>query len=300
MRERARRGEAQTPNVSRPHRPIPPPVPANPCCGIHEQANGRVERAGRTLQDRLAKELRLAGISDMEEANAFLPSLPGRHDARFAKAPRRQDDLHRALDVEPDRLRDVLRLRGQRHVGAQLSLSCERHRIILEENDVTRGLPGRYADAYADADAVPDGRPDIRRNGGSLPYSAFDEGERVAHAAITWRKRPSTVLEFIDSERHKSPPKARPAGKQRTRYTQTGQGNDGWISAAERIAKTQAAQAAGQGFDPRRLRPARPLPSVAPVTPLVRRPSDTSHLIAPWIGSARSIMDMASPADEDA
>lgn len=39
------------------------------------QAKGRVERANRTLQDQLAKEFRLAGISDMEATNAFLPGF---------------------------------------------------------------------------------------------------------------------------------------------------------------------------------------------------------------------------------
>ena len=69
---------------------------------------GRVERANRTLQDRLVKELRLAGISDMETANAFLPGFMGRYNAQFAKVPRRADNLHRPLNVEPDRLRDIL------------------------------------------------------------------------------------------------------------------------------------------------------------------------------------------------
>ncbi len=36
---------------------------------------GRVERANRTLQDRLVKELRLAGICDMITGNAFLPEF---------------------------------------------------------------------------------------------------------------------------------------------------------------------------------------------------------------------------------
>src|SRR6202012_3919964 len=35
-------------------------------CANSSQAKGRVERANRTLQDRLVKELRLAGISDMD------------------------------------------------------------------------------------------------------------------------------------------------------------------------------------------------------------------------------------------
>jgi hypothetical protein len=44
-------------------------------CANSSQAKGRVERAHATLQDRLVKELRLAGISDLEAANAFLPVI---------------------------------------------------------------------------------------------------------------------------------------------------------------------------------------------------------------------------------
>jgi len=42
-------------------------------CANSSQAKGRVERMNRTLQDRLVKELRLAGIGSMEAGNAFLP-----------------------------------------------------------------------------------------------------------------------------------------------------------------------------------------------------------------------------------
>jgi len=47
-------------------------------CSNSSQAKGRVERADHTLQDRLIKDLRLAGISDLEVANAFLPTLTDR------------------------------------------------------------------------------------------------------------------------------------------------------------------------------------------------------------------------------
>ena len=52
------------------------------------QARGRSERAFGTLQDRLPKELRLAGVTDIEAANAFIRDiyLP-EHDARFAVDP---------------------------------------------------------------------------------------------------------------------------------------------------------------------------------------------------------------------
>jgi len=51
------------------------------------QAKGRIERLWGTLQDRLTKELRLAGITTLDAANAFLPGFLDRYNARFAKAP---------------------------------------------------------------------------------------------------------------------------------------------------------------------------------------------------------------------
>ena len=52
------------------------------------QARGRSERAFQTLQDRLVKELKLAGITTAEAANAFIREvyLPA-HNARFAVDP---------------------------------------------------------------------------------------------------------------------------------------------------------------------------------------------------------------------
>jgi hypothetical protein len=47
------------------------------------QAKGRVERLWGTLQDRLVAELRLAGVADRDEANAFLPGYLVRHNRRF-------------------------------------------------------------------------------------------------------------------------------------------------------------------------------------------------------------------------
>jgi hypothetical protein len=44
-------------------------------CANLPQAKGRVEHAFGTLQDRLVKELRLAGISTIETANAWLPAF---------------------------------------------------------------------------------------------------------------------------------------------------------------------------------------------------------------------------------
>ena len=48
-------------------------------CATTPQAKGRVERANKTLQDRLIKEMRLAGISDVAAAQAFLAGFMERH-----------------------------------------------------------------------------------------------------------------------------------------------------------------------------------------------------------------------------
>ncbi|ASP23622.1 helix-turn-helix domain protein (plasmid) [Antarctobacter heliothermus] len=110
------------------------------------------------------RKTRFAGISDLEAGNAFLLNFVERYNAKFAKAPRRPDNLHRALNIEPDRLRDILCLRDERYVSQQLAFFYERRRILLEENDVTRGLPGKYMDSYE----FPEGRLEFRWKGVSL------------------------------------------------------------------------------------------------------------------------------------
>jgi hypothetical protein len=61
------------------------------------QAKGRIERSFETLQDRLVKELRLAGVSTLEQANAFLDTYLPKYNARFAIEPLRKTNLHRAI-----------------------------------------------------------------------------------------------------------------------------------------------------------------------------------------------------------
>src|SRR6201991_5321211 len=65
-------------------------------CANTSQAKGRVERAHHTLQDRLVKELRLAGINTIEAANAFLPNFVEDYNGRFAQPPARGQDFHRS------------------------------------------------------------------------------------------------------------------------------------------------------------------------------------------------------------
>ena len=80
------------------------------------QARGRSERLFGTLQDRVPKELALAGITDVDAANTWLREvyLPA-HNARFAVAAEQQGTAFVA--VSPEQWREVLCLQETRQVG---------------------------------------------------------------------------------------------------------------------------------------------------------------------------------------
>jgi len=59
------------------------------------QAKGRIERLFSTFQDRLIKELRLAGIATLLAANRFLETYLPTYNQRFAVRPAQTTDLHR-------------------------------------------------------------------------------------------------------------------------------------------------------------------------------------------------------------
>ncbi len=172
-------------------------------CANSSQAKGRVERANRTLQDRLVKELRLAGISGIEAAKDFLPGFVERTNARFAVAPLRAHDLHLPLNVPPDRLRNILCLRDQRRLCKKLTIAYDRMKLPVEDSDLSRSAAGQYVDVCEFAG----GQLQVRHKGMALPFRIFDpRQQRVTHAAITENKRLSAVLAHIKAEQEKPPP----------------------------------------------------------------------------------------------
>lgn len=205
-------------------------------CANSSQAKGRVERVNRTLQDRLVKELRLAGIDGLEAGNAFLPGFMERFNARFAVSPARPEDLHRPLTVAPERLRDILCWRERRHVGRQLTLCYERQRLMLEESELTRGLVDQYVDTYAFAD----GRLEVRWKGISLTYTAFDKDQRVSHTAIVENKRLSAALAYVKEMQDSLPAPRVKTNSEKTGYRKTGRKAPGRTSLADKRAADQA------------------------------------------------------------
>ncbi len=78
------------------------------------QAKGRIERLFKTLQDRLVKEMRVAGIATLEQANRFLEiTFWPDWSQRFAVEPAQRSDAHRSLQRE-QRLEQILSVRAAR------------------------------------------------------------------------------------------------------------------------------------------------------------------------------------------
>ena len=87
------------------------------------QAKGRVERANQTLQDRLIKEMRLAGVCTLAEAQAFAPLFMAKWNRRFAKPPLAEEDAHRPWTGTSEALDEVLARREERTLSKALTFS---------------------------------------------------------------------------------------------------------------------------------------------------------------------------------
>jgi hypothetical protein len=106
------------------------------------QAKGRVERSFDTHQDRLVKELRLAKISTMPEANRFLQQvyLPA-HNAAYAVEPANPTDAHRPLLKAHD-LDAILSVQTVRTIQHDFTLRWQNRFFQLLPDQPVRLRPG--------------------------------------------------------------------------------------------------------------------------------------------------------------
>jgi hypothetical protein len=129
-------------------------------CANSSPAKGRVERANKTLQDRLVKELRLAGAATLAEGNALLPAFIADYNARFAKAPANNKKLHRPLRAGDD-LDDAFAWKEERTLSQALTLQYDKVVFILEPTDQAKAAIGKRVSVVD----YPDGRLAIRYKG---------------------------------------------------------------------------------------------------------------------------------------
>lgn len=105
------------------------------------QAKGRVERLFGTLQDRLVKELRVAGVTTLAEANAFLATmfLPW-WDTHGTVAPRAPTDAHRALPAGVDLLH-LFADTARRRIGHDFTFRYQGRYYQIEAGDADPTMP---------------------------------------------------------------------------------------------------------------------------------------------------------------
>jgi hypothetical protein len=179
-------------------------------CANSSPAKGRVERANRTLQDRLVKELRLAGAATLAEGNALLPAFMVDYNARFAKPPANQKNLHRRLRAGDD-LDDAFAWKEERTLSQALTLQYDKILFILEPTDQAKAAIGKRVSVVD----YPDGRLAIRYKGIALAYRTFDKLRQVSQAAIVENKQLGAALAFIREQQLRREPGRRSGPRRR-------------------------------------------------------------------------------------
>jgi hypothetical protein len=179
-------------------------------CANSSQAKGRVERAHKTLQDRLVKELRLAGVATLAAGNALLPAFIADYNARFAKPPANKKDLHRPLQARDD-LADAFAWKEERTLSQALTLQYDKVIFILEPSEPAKAAIGKRVTVVD----YPDGRLSIRYGGVELAYRTFDKVRQVDQGAIADNKQLGSVLAMIREEQLRRGPERRSGPRRR-------------------------------------------------------------------------------------
>ena len=129
------------------------------------QAKGRVERVNQTLQDRLVKEMRLKGITTLEQGNQYLPEFVRDFNRKFAVIPKEKANLHRLL-VSHENLDRILSEQHTRILSKQLTLSYQNRIYQIKTDRPTYAM--RYAPVVVRVDR--EGIVTIEYKGKQLTY----------------------------------------------------------------------------------------------------------------------------------
>ena len=165
------------------------------------QAKGRIERLFETLQDRLVKEMRLAGIDSIQGANHFLEMrfLP-EWEQRFTVAARNPRNAHRRLGRE-QHLEEILSVRVARRVAQDHTVSWDGNRWGVLREEVCAGLRG----AAVEIERRLDGSHWLRYRGRYLHLRPCPEPLR--QSASPSGLRPPGLAEQIPRPKNKIKPK---------------------------------------------------------------------------------------------
>ncbi len=142
------------------------------------QAKGRIERLWGTFQDRLISELRLEGISSLEEANRYLHCvfLP-KYNKKFTRKPRVEEVAYRPIPKGMD-LDRILCIKEGRRVQGDNTISYEARRYQILPTETRLG----FAKAKVEVQRHLDGTIHIFYKGEELPYKPIIPQEHQQYA----------------------------------------------------------------------------------------------------------------------
>jgi transposase len=148
------------------------------------QAKGRIERLFATLQDRLVKEMKLRGISTIEEANRFLQEYLAVYNKKFMVAPASKEDLHRPVPKGIN-LDKILCIRTERTVRNDHTIAHDRKLYQIEESTLSKKVT---------VEERIDGKMLIVCQGKSLRYRQITKRPEIIKQAVIRKKRAPHVL----------------------------------------------------------------------------------------------------------
>lgn len=141
------------------------------------QAKGRIERDFGVLQDRLIKEMRLADIRTIEQANAFLETYLPRFNQRFARPSLSRENLHRPLPKDL-LLEEIFCVKDNRSIARDYTVRWKHRLFRIEKPSIT--MRKQWVCVMEQFD----GRITLKLNGKSLAFSEVTDKDLKASAQV--------------------------------------------------------------------------------------------------------------------
>lgn len=155
------------------------------------QAKGRVERLFGTLQDRLVKELRLRGISTIEEANKFLDSHYLREfNLKFSRKALNKVNLHRPIPKGLN-IKKILCIKTNRTVRNDFTILHNRNLYQIQEAITNKKI---IVEEHID------GTMQITNNGNGVRFNSIQQRPEMKTKEQKKKRRRATI--YIPSQDH--------------------------------------------------------------------------------------------------
>jgi transcriptional regulator of NAD metabolism len=122
----------------------------------------------------LVKELRLHGISTIEEANHYLPDFMKQYNQRFAVKPGSDIDAHRKRLHNETEVKQILSIHHQRKLTK--NLACQLNNVEYQIITKTKGY--RLRQSYVTLCEAFNGEITILQKGNTLAFRTLNKGKK--------------------------------------------------------------------------------------------------------------------------